>query len=172
MTDTASLIKSLVTMPDVARFYGYRPNSSGFACCPFHVERTPSMKLYQTRFKCFGCGRSGDIIDFVSGILNISFKAARERINADFMLGIDLCAPVDTDALRAHRTAQEARKRARIAYETEYARMTDEYRRLWYAKTFNAPRPDDTEWDAEFCEALIRLPILDEWFKDNEYQRG
>ena len=34
-------------------------------CCPFHNDRTPSMKV-DSRFYCFGCGDSGDVIDFAA----------------------------------------------------------------------------------------------------------
>lgn len=37
------------------------------ACCPFHQDRSPSFTIFDgdRRFKCFGCGASGDVIDFV-----------------------------------------------------------------------------------------------------------
>lgn len=34
--------------------------------CPFHDEKTPSLQVYQNRFRCFGCDKSGDVISFVS----------------------------------------------------------------------------------------------------------
>lgn len=35
--------------------------------CPFHNEKTPSFKVSKVKgiFKCFGCGKSGDVIDFI-----------------------------------------------------------------------------------------------------------
>ena len=47
-------------MPDVAKFYGLQINRSGMACCPFQEERTPSLKVYDDHFYCFGCGATGD----------------------------------------------------------------------------------------------------------------
>jgi twinkle protein len=49
------------------------------ACCPFHNERTPSFKIPKnnTNFaKCFGCGWSGDAIDFVMKINGLNFYDA------------------------------------------------------------------------------------------------
>ena len=37
------------------------------ACCPFHNDKTPSMKL-DRRYHCFGCGADGDVIDFTAAL--------------------------------------------------------------------------------------------------------
>ena len=36
-------------------------------CCPFHPDKTPSFTIYdgETKWKCFGCGEGGDVLDFV-----------------------------------------------------------------------------------------------------------
>ena len=45
--------------------------------CPFHAEKTPSFYVFQDqRFKCFGCGFSGDCIDFVMKYYSLSFREA------------------------------------------------------------------------------------------------
>jgi len=48
------------------------------ALCPFHEEKTPSFHIYseQNRFKCFGCGRGGDVINFVEELQDLSFIEA------------------------------------------------------------------------------------------------
>lgn len=39
--------------------------------CPFHSENTPSCTLFPTGgFKCYGCGASGNSIDFVAKLIN------------------------------------------------------------------------------------------------------
>ena len=44
--------------------------------CPFHDEKTPSFFVYPKRFKCFGCGRGGDVFDFIQKFKGLDFKGA------------------------------------------------------------------------------------------------
>lgn len=85
-------IKSMVSMPEVARAYGLRVNREGFALCPFHHEKTGSFKVYKGTggWKCYGCGESGDVIDFVEKYFNLDFKEAMAKLNEDFHLGLPI----------------------------------------------------------------------------------
>ncbi len=56
------------------------PNRAGFICCPFHTEKTPSCKLYGTKFKCFGCGEHGDVIDFYMKVYGVGFTTALAKL--------------------------------------------------------------------------------------------
>jgi len=49
-----------------------------WACCPFHVEKIPSFMVNheKQRFKCFSCGESGDVVDFVQKLKGLTFKDA------------------------------------------------------------------------------------------------
>ncbi len=49
-----------------------------WACCPFHNEKTPSFSVSPAKgfYKCFGCGRGGDAIDFVMEIEKINYVEA------------------------------------------------------------------------------------------------
>ena len=70
-------IKDLYFMKDILERYGLpQPSRAGFICCPFHKEKTASMKIYKDSFYCFGCGFGGDIFDFVKKMDGISFKEA------------------------------------------------------------------------------------------------
>lgn len=52
-------------------------NYQGFTKCPFHNEKTASMRCYpNNRFYCFGCGKTGDPIDIVMHLENVSLKEA------------------------------------------------------------------------------------------------
>lgn len=58
--------------------------------CPFHSEKTPSFTVRPEHgaFKCFGCGKGGDIFSFVQFRENVPFMEAM-RILAD-RVGIEL----------------------------------------------------------------------------------
>ena len=70
-------IKDRYTMRDMLQRYGLpQPNKAGFLCCPFHKEKTASMKLYPKDFHCFGCGAHGDIFTFVMRMEGLTFQEA------------------------------------------------------------------------------------------------
>ncbi len=57
--------------------------------CPFHNEKTPSFTVFDDKnFKCFGCGKSGDVISFIQEMENCSFSEAVEilakKLNIQF----------------------------------------------------------------------------------------
>ena len=72
-----------------------RRGGNFWACCPFHMEKTPSFSVKQDGqfFKCFGCGESGNVIGFVMKMENVDFPTAVEILckNANIPL------PTDTD---------------------------------------------------------------------------
>lgn len=54
LSDMFTAVKHSVTARQVAEMYGIQVNSHGMACCPFHDDTHPSMKLDE-RYYCFGC---------------------------------------------------------------------------------------------------------------------
>ncbi len=68
MSNVFQDIKDRVDLRELVRYYGLDVNRGGFACCPFHNERTPSFKVYEDHFHCFGCGAHGDRISSDFGL--------------------------------------------------------------------------------------------------------
>ena len=85
-------VKQSVSTREAAAFYGIEVKRNGMACCPFHDDKNPSMKVDQ-RFHCFGCGEDGDVIDFTAKLFNLSPKEAAEKLAQDFGLIYDSQAP-------------------------------------------------------------------------------
>lgn len=104
-------VKDAVTVPEAAREYGFIPNRASFICCPFHSEKTASLKLYERSFYCYGCGAHGSVIDFVMQLFSLDPLGAVKRINADFNLKLDLDRPPDPDQLQKLRKIREAKNR-------------------------------------------------------------
>ena len=52
------------------------------ACCPFHNEKTPSFKVSPARgiYKCFGCGKSGNAINFIMESESVSYPEALKML--------------------------------------------------------------------------------------------
>ena len=76
-------VKAAVTTRQAAEHYGIEVNHHGMARCPFHDDRTPSMKL-DTRYHCFGCGADGDVVDFTARLFGMSPYFAAQKLAEDF----------------------------------------------------------------------------------------
>lgn len=77
-------IKKTYSMRDILSRYGIQPNRAGFIRCPFHKEKTASMKIYQDSYYCFGCGAHGDVFDFVSAMDNLTFREAFRELGGTY----------------------------------------------------------------------------------------
>ena len=72
---TTDEIKKNVSMTEVIEQYGLKVRK-GMVSCPFHKDKSPSMKVYEDSFFCFSCGANGDIFTFVQMMEEVSFKEA------------------------------------------------------------------------------------------------
>ena len=77
-------VKAAVTPRMAAERYGLPVKQGNMICCPFHADRTPSMKLNEDYFYCFGCGASGDVIDLAARLFSLSGYDAAKKLAADF----------------------------------------------------------------------------------------
>ena len=88
MFDMETFKDNAPIIPYVKNFYSDKleitkeTKGSLFCKCIFHQEKTGSLVFFSNnnRYKCFGCGESGDIISLVSKIENLTFKEACEMI--------------------------------------------------------------------------------------------
>lgn len=148
-------------MPEVAEHYGFKLNRSGFISCPFHNEKTPSCKVYNDRFYCFGCGVGGDIFEFVKLLLNCDALQAAKTLNADFACG------ADTEERRAYadNALIEQRRKKKAADEifaewekdrfcalAKYLRLLKRWRIDYAPKSF-----EDSADNPLFIESLKKL---------------
>lgn len=87
MSKLFETVKAVVTTREAAERYGLPVSQGGMAICPFHPDKTPSMKLYEDHFYCFGCGAHGDVIDLTGQLLGLAPVNAAKQVASDF--GID-----------------------------------------------------------------------------------
>ena len=86
------LVKQNICVPDAAKQYGLQVSRNGMCSCPFHEDRHPSMKLNERYFYCFGCGATGDVIDLVARLFDLSsYEAAQKLAQA---LGLTRTSPL------------------------------------------------------------------------------
>ena len=87
-------------MKEVAERYGLSVSRHGMARCPFHEDHSPSLKLNEDYYYCFGCHATGDVIDFTSRLLQVCKYHAAKQLAADFGIHVNhseakqKCAPV------------------------------------------------------------------------------
>ena len=87
-TNVFEAVKQSVTTRQAALVYGISVGRNGMACCPFHDDRHPSMKV-DRRFHCFACQADGDVIDFTSRLFGLSSKEAALKLAEDFSISFD-----------------------------------------------------------------------------------
>lgn len=79
-------VKERVTAREVMERAGIVFNRNNMCRCPFHQDKTASMKVKPTdkKYFCFGCGEKGDAIDFVAKYYNRSPREAAMQIADEF----------------------------------------------------------------------------------------
>ena len=77
-------LKNQLPPKHVTERYGPPIHRGNMICCPFHDDRTPSMKLYDDHFYCFGCQKSGDVIDLAAQLLRLTNYEVAKLLSADF----------------------------------------------------------------------------------------
>ncbi len=78
-----------LTARQAAEYYGLQVKRNGLACCPFHNDKHPSMKI-DRNYHCFACGVGGDAIDYISRMFGLSQYDAALKLVEDFRLPIDV----------------------------------------------------------------------------------
>lgn len=87
-----------------------------WACCPFHGEKTPSFSVSEEMqiYKCFGCGKAGDVFNFLEEYEKVDFREALEELAK--LAGVTLVKSTFTNH-------QESKKKLLIEINTEVAKF-------------------------------------------------
>ena len=150
-------VKQSVSTREAAEFYGIKVSRTGMACCPFHDDKNPSMKLNEEYFYCFGCGATGDVIDFTAKLFDLSPKEAAEKLAQDFGLIYDSQAPPRRRYVRQKTEAQKFREDRQRCYRV----LSDYYYLLKKWETDNSPRTPEEELHPRFVEAIQKKTYVE-----------
>ena len=152
-------VKAAVTVKQAAALYGLPITTTGMTRCPFHEDHTPSMKLNDTYYYCFGCGATGDVIDLTARLFDLSSLQAARKMAQDFGLGPDK-PPSSAVALSKSPTVSSDAQQEDVSY---CLRVLHDYRDLltrW--RTEFAPLSPEESLDDRFVEALHMLDVVDD----------
>lgn len=124
----SSEVKAKLDIVDFMRADGLQLKHEGvdrYSCsCPFHSEKTPSFKVDSSfqRFKCFGCGATGDVIEYFAKQNTLDYKAATLLL-AD-KLGIKVDESKKEDYSKQKRMLELA-KDLEDFYKSEFAKLSE-----------------------------------------------
>ena len=154
--DVFRVVKDNVTARQVAEYYGMKIGRNGMACCPFHDDKHPSMKL-DKRYYCFGCGEKGDAIDFVARYYNLSSKDAAMQIADEFGIAYDSSVRSPPKLVRREKSPMQILAEAKTkTYRvlSDYFHLLKEWERNFKPKSMD-------EIDARYEEAVQNLPKVE-----------
>ena len=159
-------VKQSVTVREAAQMYGIEVNRSGMACCPFHDDKNPSMKLNEEYFYCFGCGATGDVIDLTARLYNLSPKEAAEKLAQDFGLIYDGQAP-PRRYVRQKTETQKFQENRDHAFRV----LADYFHLLRKWETGYTPKTPEAPMHPRFLEAVQQKDyigyLLDSFLEDS-----
>lgn len=149
-------IKAAISVKQAAEHYGLKAGRNGMACCPFHNDRHPSLKLNEEYFFCFGCGAKGDVIDFVARLFDLSSYEATQKLAADF--GLDPKPPTAAALPKPkHPCIRQFREDEMMCFRvlTDYLHLLEDW------KVRYAPKTPDDALDDRFVEACQMLDYIE-----------
>ena len=151
-------VKAAATVRQAAEHYGLKIGQGNMVCCPFHADRTPSMKLDEDYFYCFGCGTSGDVIDLVAKLFNLSSYDAAKKLAYDF--------EIDPDKPPAAAALRKPKYPLAKAFQNETLHcqriLCDYLHLLEHWKMQYAPKTPEDTLDDRFVEACQMLDYIED----------
>ena len=160
-------VKQSITVREAAEMYGIEVRRNGMACCPFHDDKNPSMKLNKDYFYCFGCGATGDVIGLTARLYNLSPKEAAEKLAQDFGLIYDSQAPPRRNYVRQKTEAQKFKESRDHAFRI----LADYFHLLRKWETNYTPKTPVESMHPRFLEAVQQKDyigyLLDSFLEDS-----
>lgn len=149
--EASKVLDDYLKLPEVFQFYGYEIKYNGFCCCPFHGEDTPSCKVNDYIFHCFGCDARGNAVSFVKSMFNLDFKTAIQKLNDDFGLGLLSTHLTQEQKSRIRKRKQEIHEKKQ--QELELENIKKQYFEAW--KHYIFYKPENKQYNIDTPEYLV-----------------
>lgn len=173
----AEIIKQKVSVPSVvSRYLSSVKVVHNRIPCPIHNGTDRNLLIHQDHFYCFVCNKGGDVIRLVRHIFGCDFKAALERINTDFCVGLPL-GTIPSDAERAEMKRSYAERLKREQDEADkaerlyrsYLDRLELYRTVCQICENEAPQTPRDDWEPDWCTAMRLRTELNAELQDCAY---
>lgn len=166
-----SEVKEYLTARQAAESYGLQVKRNGLACCPFHNDKHPSMKI-DKNYHCFACGVGGDVIDYVSRMYGLSQYDAALKLIEDFRLPISVSGKVTFNEQEKARIRKEKAEKERIIHIRERFEkwcnqsidvLRDCLPEIEKTGFFLQDKPPDIVFSDDYAQMLHAVPIINYW---------
>ena len=166
-------VKERADIVKVAEYYGIKLNRAYKCVCPFHKEKTASFSISPQKqiWKCFGCGKGGDVISLVSELLNINALEAAKSINNTLGLGLDAEKPSSYLEINKYKQKRKTEKTFKEWELKTFILLTDYLHLLWKWEKEERPKHPDDEVSDLFVEALQQKDYI-EYIIDSIFIEG
>ena len=149
-------VKQNTSARQVAEYYGAKVNKNGMCQCPFHKDKTPSMKI-DNRFYCFGCNETGDAVDYVSKLFGIGLREAAIKICEDLSIEYDKTTQKTKPVSKPPRPQKSEAQIFAEAQKNIFRVLSDFRNLLMKWKREYEPRSLDEEYHPHYVEALQEI---------------
>ena len=166
-----SEVKEHLTARQAAEYYGLKVRSNRTACCPFHDDKHPSMKI-DKNYHCFACGVGGDAVDYVSRMFGLSQYDAALKLIEDFVLPVDEKRSAELNEQEKERIRREKSERERITHIKErfekWCSQTIDMLKNCISEIdgvnhFLIGKPPDIIFSEDYAQMLHAEPVINYW---------
>ena len=125
-------VKERADVVKVANYFNINLNRANKAICPFHKESTASFSINPKKqiWKCFGCGKGGDVISLVQELLNCNAYEASKQVNQICNCGVDFNTPINKYDIDKYKQKQKIKEQFKSWINDTENMLLDYYRIL------------------------------------------
>lgn len=148
---------SRISMREIANKYGLHVTKAGFALCPFHQDKRPSMKIYDEMgrgYFCFTCNKGGSVVNFTMEYFKIDYISALKKLDNDFGLNV-LGEEEDAIVSKDYAARQFIARRKRTKKTMSLQKLLEEHCRSHNDIKHEPP------FSEKYCHAIHNIDLLE-----------